>query len=44
VIVEAAGGRFSDVEGNPGISCGGPVVFTNQLVHDEVLRILRLSS
>jgi len=40
VIVEAAGGRFSDLEGKPDISCGGPVVFTNGLVHDDVLRAL----
>jgi histidinol-phosphatase len=40
VIVEAAGGRFSDLDGAPDIECGGPVVFTNRLVHDDVLRAL----
>jgi histidinol-phosphatase len=40
VIVEAAGGRFSDLLGNPDIYCGGPVVFTNRFVHDDVLQVL----
>jgi len=36
VIVEEAGGRFTDLAGNPRID-GGSAVSTNGLLHDEVL-------
>jgi histidinol-phosphatase len=38
--VEEAGGRFSDLEGNPRVD-GGDAVTTNGLLHDEVLAIMR---
>jgi histidinol-phosphatase len=41
VIVEEAGGRFSDLGGRPDIYGGGPAVFSNGHVHDEVLAALR---
>ena len=37
VIVEEAGGRFSDLSGAADIYGGGPAVFSNGLVHDAVL-------
>lgn len=40
VIVEEAGGRFTDLEGNPRVD-GGDAVTTNGLVHEEVLAIMR---
>lgn len=40
VIVEEAGGRFSDLRGHHDIYGGGPAVFTNGRVHDEVLAAL----
>jgi histidinol-phosphatase len=40
VIVAEAGGRFSDLAGRRDIYCGGPVVFSNGLVHDEVVALL----
>ena len=40
VIVEEAGGRFSDLRGRRDIYGGGPVVFSNGHVHDEVLAAL----
>jgi histidinol-phosphatase len=40
VIVAEAGGRFSDLAGRRDIYGGGPVVFSNGLVHDEVLALL----
>lgn len=40
VIVAEAGGRFSDLAGRRDIYRGGPVVFSNGLVHDEVLGLL----
>ena len=40
VIVEEAGGRFSDLEGRRDIYGGGPVVFSNGHVHDEVIAAL----
>jgi len=36
VIVEEAGGRFSDLRGQPRYD-GGSAVTTNGLLHDEVL-------
>jgi histidinol-phosphatase len=39
VIVEEAGGRFSDLSGQPRID-GGSAVSTNGLVHDDVLALL----
>ena len=40
VIVEEAGGRFSDLDGNPRVD-GGDAVTTNGLLHEEVLAIMR---
>jgi histidinol-phosphatase len=40
VIVEEAGGRFSDLAGNRRVD-GGDAVTTNGLLHDEVLAIMR---
>jgi histidinol-phosphatase len=40
VIIAEAGGRFSDLAGRRDIYGGGPVVFSNGLVHDEVLGLL----
>jgi histidinol-phosphatase len=37
VIVEEAGGRFADLQGHRDIYGGGPVVFSNGLVHDAVV-------
>jgi histidinol-phosphatase len=37
VIVEEAGGRFSDLSGSADIYGGGPAVFSNGRVHDAVL-------
>jgi histidinol-phosphatase len=37
VIVEEAGGRFSDLSGAADIYGGGPAVFSNGAVHDAVL-------
>jgi histidinol-phosphatase len=39
VIVEEAGGRFSDLAGEP-MADGGSAVSTNRLLHDEVLSVL----
>ncbi|MFF2078306.1 inositol monophosphatase family protein [Kitasatospora sp. NPDC058162] len=39
-IVEEAGGRFSDLDGDRGISTGA-ALFTNGRVHDEVLELVR---
>ena len=39
VIVEEAGGAWSDLSGSPDIS-GGSLVCTNGLLHDEVLKRL----
>jgi histidinol-phosphatase len=39
VIVEEAGGRFTDLAGQDG-SDGGSVVVSNGLLHDEALRRL----
>src|ERR1700712_4454054 len=39
VIVEEAGGRFTDLSGRPGPD-GGSVVCSNGLLHDEVLGLL----
>ncbi|REF35488.1 histidinol-phosphatase [Thermasporomyces composti] len=39
VIVEEAGGRFTDLDGKPG-PYGGNALATNGLLHDEVLEIL----
>ena len=41
VIVEEAGGRFTDLDGNR-TAGGGSAVSTNGLLHDEVLNALRL--
>jgi histidinol-phosphatase len=43
IIVEEAGGRFTDLDGNPGPS-GGSAVATNTALHDEVLSRLAPSS
>jgi histidinol-phosphatase len=40
VLVEEAGGRFSDLYGERDIYGGGPAVFSNGLVHDGVLLAL----
>ena len=40
VIVEEAGGRFTDLGGTP-TPAGGSVVTTNGLLHDQVLTTLR---
>jgi histidinol-phosphatase len=40
VIVEEAGGRFTDLEGRPRID-GGSAVASNGLLHDQVLEALR---
>lgn len=40
VVVEEAGGRFTDLEGRPGFE-GGSALSTNGLLHDEVLAALR---
>ncbi|HVV37073.1 MAG TPA: inositol monophosphatase family protein [Acidimicrobiales bacterium] len=40
VIVEAAGGRFSDLAGNPGPG-GGSCIATNGVLHDAVVEALR---
>lgn len=37
VVVEEAGGRFSDLTGVVDVYGGGPALFSNGLVHDEVL-------
>jgi len=37
IIVEEAGGRFSDLEGNPGPE-GGTAISSNGLLHDQVLQ------
>ena len=36
IIVEEAGGRFTDLAGEPRVD-GGSAVATNRLLHDEVL-------
>ncbi len=43
VVVEEAGGRFTDLGGTAGPD-GGSVVVTNGLLHDEVLRMLAPST
>lgn len=40
VVVEEAGGRFSDLAGRDDVYGGGPAVFSNGRVHDEVLALL----
>ena len=40
LIVEEAGGRFTDFEGNRALAAG-PAVATNGLLHEEVLRAFR---
>ncbi len=40
IVVEAAGGRFTDLDGRPTID-GGNALSTNGLVHDEVLALIR---
>ncbi|HEY9379275.1 MAG TPA: inositol monophosphatase family protein, partial [Jiangellaceae bacterium] len=39
VIVEEAGGRFTDLNGKPG-PLGGAALATNGILHDEVLAII----
>ena len=39
-VVEEAGGRFTDLDGDPRLAAG-PAVATNGLLHEEVLRALR---
>ena len=41
LIVEEAGGRFSDLAGRHDVHGGGPVVYSNGDVHDAVLAALR---
>jgi histidinol-phosphatase len=41
VIVEEAGGRFSNLTGGWVIDDGGPVVYSNGRVHEEALRTVR---
>jgi len=41
VVVEEAGGRFSDLDGRRDLYGGGPVVFSNGRTHDAVLAALR---
>lgn len=41
VVVEEAGGRFSDVDGGRDLYGGGPVVFSNGRTHEAVLAALR---
>jgi histidinol-phosphatase len=41
VVVEEAGGRFSDLDGGRDLYGGGPVVFSNGRTHDAVLAALR---
>jgi histidinol-phosphatase len=43
VIVEEAGGRFTDIAGQATPS-GGSAVSTNGLLHDEVLKVLNQGS
>lgn len=43
VIVEEAGGRFSHLDGSSDIYAGGPCLYSNGRVHDEVLDRLRRS-
>ena len=40
VVVEEAGGRFSDLAGRPDVYGGGPALFSNGTVHDEALALL----
>jgi histidinol-phosphatase len=40
LIVEEAGGRFSNLAGAWVIDDGGPVVYSNGRVHDEVLQVI----
>ncbi len=40
LIVEEAGGRFSDIDGRWDVYGGGPVVFSNGAIHAQVLRVL----
>lgn len=40
-IVTAAGGRFSYLDGSTRVSRTGPGIFTNGVIHDEVLDALR---
>jgi histidinol-phosphatase len=40
VILSEAGGRFTDLTGQPGLA-GGSGLATNGLIHDEVLSLLR---
>lgn len=41
VVVEEAGGRFSDLDGGRDLYGGGPAVFSNGRTHDAVLAALR---
>jgi histidinol-phosphatase len=43
IIVEEAGGRFTDLDGNPGPG-GGSAVATNTALHDDVLTRLAQKS
>jgi histidinol-phosphatase len=43
VIVEEAGGRFSDLAGRPGPE-GGTAISSNGILHDEVVNALRSRS
>lgn len=44
VIVDEAGGRFSDLAGTPDVYGGGPVVYSNGHIHDELLAHLTSQS
>ena len=37
LIVEEAGGRFSDLDGGWRIECGGPRLFSNGVLHGHAL-------
>jgi len=41
LLVEEAGGRFSDFEGGPGARSGREVVASNGLVHEAMLELIR---
>jgi histidinol-phosphatase len=43
IIVEEAGGRFTDLAGRPRFDSGDAVV-TNRILHDEVLEVVRASA
>ena len=42
VIVEEAGGRFSDLEGSPDVHADGVRIYSNDVVHDAVRERLHI--